>query len=257
MPNTILSIKWGTAFGASDVNMLYRACRAHSERPLRFVCLTDNAEGLDQSIETRPIPDIGLTPEEWRYPGVWAKLSLFSDDLSDLGRVLFLDLDMMIVGDLAPFFEPREGAVFQNMGESWRPNPRSDEKITGTCLFSYDPAAEPQVLRTFLSDKRHHMETWTNEQEFAGAHVSKASFWPDDHVVSFKRHLCHRYGKGLFVNPEVPPSTARVVAFHGTPRPAETMANRIWGPAPHWHAGRVPWIEDYFRRFGSESTGDS
>lgn len=250
MANTVLSIKWGTAFGASDVNMLFRACLANATEALRFVCLTDDGTGLDPRIEVKPIPDIGLTPEEWKRPGVWPKIGLFAPDLADLGRVLFLDLDMLIVGDLSPFFDVADGAVFQNMGESWRPDPRSAEKVPGTCIFSYDPGAETRVLEAFLADKETNMSSWQNEQEFAGAHVSRTSFWPEGLVVSFKRHLCHRNGMGLLAKPSAPPEGAAVVAFHGTPRPAETMEKLIWGPFPHLHRGRVPWVEDYYRRFG-------
>ena len=250
MDRIIICIKWGRAFGSRDVNMLFRACRAHNPTPLRFICLTDDAHGFVDGVEAWPIPDIGLSPEEWARPGVWPKLSLFSPELSGLGRVVFIDLDMMVVGDLSPFFEPTSGAVFQNMGDSWRPEPKNDERETGSCIFSYDPGAERNVLDVFLADKAGAMSRWQNEQDFVGDHVSNASYWPDGLVVSFKRHLCHRYGAGLFVRPMPPPRTASIVAFHGTPRPMETMEKLIWGPFPHFHFGKAPWISKYFYEFG-------
>ena len=248
--HTVLTIKWGTAFGARDVNMLFRACSANSHHQLKFVCLTDDAGGLAPQIEVRPIPDIGLTPSEISHRGVWRKLSLFSQDIADLGRVLFLDLDMLIVGDLSTFFETSEGVTFQNMGESWRREPRSDAKDTGTCIFSFDTRREASVLDAFLSDKSANIDAWKNEQEFVGAHVSQAFYWPEGQVISFKRHLCRRNGTGLFTAPARPPPCTSVVAFHGTPRPADTMEKTVWGAFPHLHKGRVSWIEDYFRRFG-------
>lgn len=246
---TVVCIKWGKVFGADEVNILFRACRKHSKKELHFVCLTDNSDGLVDGIEIRPIPNIGLTADEWRRPGVWPKLSLFSPELEDLGRVLFLDLDMMIVGDLEPFFQPTDGSVFLNMGQSWRPNPQTSQKEPGTAIFSFDPAMERSVLTTFLADKASHINNYRNEQDFVGAHVSKVSYWPEGLVVSFKRHLCHRNGKGLFVKPKPPSERTSVVAFHGTPRPAETMQKLVWGPFPHFHSGRVPWIADYRRTF--------
>ncbi len=248
--NTILCIKWGTAFSPRDVNMLFRACTANSTGKLRFVCLTDETDGLDANIYARAIPDIGLSSGEIAQRGLWRKLSLFSPEIADLGRVLFVDLDMLIVGDVASFFDVTDGAYFQNMGASWRPNPRSEEKVTGTCIFSFDTRNERSVLDEFLAEKTANMEVWTNEQEFVGAHVSKASYWPEGKVISFKRHLCHRHGKGLFAKPEAPAAGASVVAFHGKPRPADTQENLFWGPFPHVHMGRVPWIEDYYRTYG-------
>ena len=252
MDHVVICIKWGTIFGADDVNMLFRACREHSPTPLRFICLTDNSDGLADGVEAWQIPDIGLSPEEWSRPGVWPKLSLFSPELASLGRVLFLDLDMMVVGDLSPFFTPTQGVVFQNMGDSWRPSPKSDSRETGSCIFSYDPGAEQRVLDVFLADKQDAMARWRNEQDFVGAHVSKADYWPEGLVVSFKRHLCHRNGAGIFLKPLSPPRTASVVAFHGTPRPRETMKKLIWGPPPHIHVGKAPWVSEYFHQFGAD-----
>ena len=194
MADTIICIRWGTAFSSADVNMLYRAGRAHLAGDLRFVCLTDDASGLLAEIEARDIPDIGLTDPQLKRPGVWRKLSLFSPELADLGRVLFVDLDMMIVGDLAPFFAVTEDATFLNMGASWRPDPTSDARETGTAVFSYDPGAEPQVLAAFLADPEAALASFPHAPDFVGAHVRKARFWPEGLVLSFKRHLCHRYG---------------------------------------------------------------
>lgn len=250
MDQVIICIKWGKIFDFRDVNTLFRACREYTSGPLRFVCLTDDADGLTEGVEAWQIPDIGLSLEEWSRPGVWPKLSLFSPALISLGRVLFIDLDMMIVGDLSPFFEPTQGAIFQNMGDSWRPTPKSEARETGSCIFSYEPGAEQKVLEVFLADKANAMMRWRNEQDFVGAHVSKADYWPDDLVVSFKRHLCHRNAAGLFVKPVPPPKATSIVAFHGTPRPRETLEKLIWGPLPHVHFGKVPWIAEYFRQFG-------
>lgn len=246
---TILSIKWGTAFSAGDVNRLHRAARAHTTGPLRFICLTDNIDGLDPQIETRDIPDIGLTPLDWKRPGVWRKLSLYAPDLHDLGRVLFVDLDMMIVGSLDPFFDVTTGVVFLNTGDSWRRNPTSDHTEGGTGIFSFDPAAEHLILQSFQADPARHMDSFHNEQDFAFAHASATALWPEGRVISFKRHLCHRYGAGLFRPIRPVPATASVIAFHGDPRPADVKDNAIWGPFPHVHAGTPALINDYWGRF--------
>jgi hypothetical protein len=252
MERIVVCMKWGAAFESRDVNMLFRACREHCREPLRFICLTDDATGLAESVEAWTIPDIGLTDEEWKRPGVWPKLSLFSNELAKLGRILFLDLDMMVVGDLSPFFEPTEGVVFLNTGDSWRPVPRSPAREPGTGIFSYDPGAEQTVLDVFLANKQDAMTRWHNEQEFVGAHVSKFDYWSEGLVVSFKRHLCHRNGAGIFKKPLAPPKTTSVVAFHGTPRPRETMEKLIWGAPPHFHVGKAPWVSEYFHQFGAD-----
>ena len=85
----------------------------------RFVCLTDRADELPDGIET-----IQAKPVRGMY-GWWAKVQLFNSELPLAGRVLYLDLDVLVVGDLdavvnfpakfalvpdgAPLFKPRDG----------------------------------------------------------------------------------------------------------------------------------------------------
>jgi len=220
---TILSIKWGNLFTAQDVNMLHRACRDCVTGDLRFVCLTDDAAGLDDRIEHRAIPDIGLSPQDFKRPGVWRKLSLYAPELHDLGRCLFIDLDMLIVGCLDPFFAPQPGVIFLNTGDSWRPHPESDHKEGGTGIFNFDPATEYPVLQAFQEAPQAHMDEFHNEQDFVFALASKRDFWREGRVISFKRHLCHRFGLGLLRGPRPVPEGAAVVAFHGSPRPRDVM----------------------------------
>ena len=144
----------------------------------------------------RDIPDIGLTPAEIALPGVWRKLSLYAPELHDLGRVLFVDRDMMVVGPLDDFFAVSRDMTFQNMGDSWRRNSKSDHKEGGTCIFSFDPAEEHGILQAFLENKSNHIGNYGNEQGFAFSHTSSTVFWPNGCVISFKRHLCRRYGAG-------------------------------------------------------------
>ncbi|AKS46877.1 hypothetical protein SAMN05444287_2001 [Octadecabacter temperatus] len=249
LSQTILCIKWGTVFTAREVNTLYRACIAHTDGPLRFICLTDDRSGLDASIEIRDIPDIGLSEADIRRTGVWRKLALYHSDLHDLGRCLFIDLDMAVVGDLSPFFSVTQDVTFLNTGQDWRPVPKGNRKEAGTGVFSFDPKEQAHILAAFLDDPHVAMEEFANEQDFASAHASGVAYWPEGRVLSFKRHLCFRYSVGLLRKPIAPASSAAIVAFHGHPRPSETRDRLIWGVPPHWHLGTVPWLEDYYVRY--------
>jgi hypothetical protein len=65
----------------------------------RFVCVTDDTTGLHPGVESVPMPeDAG---EHWRC---CRRLRMFSPDWRDIlgDRVLHLDLDTVIVGDITP-----------------------------------------------------------------------------------------------------------------------------------------------------------
>ena len=98
--NVILCMKWGSAFDAEYVNTLFNAVQGNITIAHDFVCITDDRSGLADEIYTLPIPDIGLSDEQIKLPGVWRKLSLFHPEVAALGlgrRALFIDLDMMIM----------------------------------------------------------------------------------------------------------------------------------------------------------------
>ena len=57
-PVLILCMKWGTLYGARDVNNLARGVRRHLARPHRFICFTDDPSGLHPGIEALPLPDL-------------------------------------------------------------------------------------------------------------------------------------------------------------------------------------------------------
>ena len=68
------------------------------DRPFRFVCLTDQPEAMPDGVE--PI-------EVKRLHGFayWTKLELFNPVRQWTGRMLYLDLDVLIVAPLAPIVD--------------------------------------------------------------------------------------------------------------------------------------------------------
>ena len=57
MDKNVICIKWGTKFGPDYVNRLYKMVEKNLKIPHRFVCFTDNAEGLVEGIEVRDLPE--------------------------------------------------------------------------------------------------------------------------------------------------------------------------------------------------------
>ena len=168
----VLCLKWGTLFPADYVNVLYRAVSAHLSPGFRFLCLTDRTEGLAAGIETAPIPDIGLTPEQIRAPGVWRKLSLFHPEVAVLApgaRALVIDLDMMILGPLDPFFAAQGGMILLDTGHDWRAR---EPVQPSTGVFAFTLGEQAHILAAFMKDPKGAMARFRNEQDFVAAHGS-------------------------------------------------------------------------------------
>lgn len=87
------------AFSVEYVTRLRAMVRRHVGRPFRFVCLTDQPEIMPSGVEPISIE---------HHPGLkgwWAKIELFNPAHGLQGRVLYLDLDTLIVAPLAPIVE--------------------------------------------------------------------------------------------------------------------------------------------------------
>lgn len=252
---SIVTMKWGTLFGPDYVNVLYRACREASSIPFDFVCFTDDSKGLDENIIAKPLPQIGLRPEEWYQRGVWPKLALYKKELQGLtGRCLFIDLDMMVLRDLDDFLTHQAPFISIDVGASWRPGaPRHDPEV-GTGIFAFNLGQETQILDAFLADRDAAKVKFQNEQDFVAAHANSMEFWPEGWVISFKRWLRRPIGIDLILPPKQPPEDAKILAFHGDPRPVHLMrpGMNFWDNFPHLGHGRVDWVADYWKRFGGK-----
>ncbi len=251
MDRTVLCMKWGTLYSADYVNVLYRAAQANMTGPFRFLCLTDTREGLLPEVEHAPIPDIGLKPEHWKGGG-WPKLSVFVNPLHDVtGRVLFIDLDMVIWGALDGFFTHGQGMVMLDSGP-WRhrdgvPHPMSS-------IFAFDAGAHADMLDRLRADRDRLIAHYYLEQDFIAGEAGPLAFWPQDWIRSFKRHIRRPLLIDRFKTPAPPDEGTRIICFHGEPRPIDLISPSAgnWDRFPHYGAGPVDWMVDYWTLHGGK-----
>ncbi len=220
--------------------MLKRAVACHLDRAHQFICFTDDPSDIGPGVDIRPLPYAALS-EARRRNGGWLKLSVFQDGLfEEPGPVLFLDLDVAIVGSLNPFFD-REPHRMLRIIRDWRPWPQSVYRRPGTIgnssTFLFDANGQPHIFERFAADPEAAFAAFRNEQRFLTHHAHGLDYWPDDWCRSYKRHCTGSPLVRRFRRPEIPPG-ARIVVFHGTPKPVQLLA----GPS------RVDWVADYWNR---------
>jgi hypothetical protein len=89
-------VKGHVPFTPNYVTKLQGMVSRHTSESVRFVCLTDRAYLLPKSVEKIAI----ALPRGLK--GWWSKVELFNPSHGLTGRVLYLDLDTILVGDLDP-----------------------------------------------------------------------------------------------------------------------------------------------------------
>ncbi len=198
---TICCVKSRPYYTRHDVHKLWAMIERNITIPHRFVCFTDDADGM--RCKTKAIPS-GL--EGW-----WAKLSLFRHGLMD-GKILYIDLDTLITGNL-DFIDDYKGD-FAILRDFYRP----DGYGSGVMLWN---KPQPQVWDMWSKHKPYHPlgDQGVMEDLVPGADRLQ-DLWPGK-FVSYKVD-CEA---GI-------PSNAAVVCFHGHPKPdnfsQDHWVQRIW-----------------------------
>lgn len=249
-PVLILTMKWGTLYGPEYVNNLAEGVRRHLSRPHRFICFTDDATGLDAGIEALSLPDLGLPPGH--KDSRWRKLALFRLDLAGLqGTALFLDLDLVVMDGLDPFFDlPGDFFIIRD-DDLFRAkplrkvNPARDaflHSVGNSSVFRYRVGDHAYILDTFLADPSAATAGYEISQQFQSAQLAAhghLNYWPKGWCVSFKNDCVPR-GLASYLRDPALPEGAKIVVFAGNPK----MSDVLDGKGGKWYRriGNVDWL---------------
>jgi hypothetical protein len=200
-------LRSGAEYVPDHVRKLYEGVKKYwpTDQLLRFVALTDIPIHTT-GIEERPLC--------YGWNGWWSKMELFERLQDDLGDILYFDLDTIIVEIGEPLMQPRPLTLLQDF---YHP-----ERLQSGMM--YLPLEDrPQVSEAFLQDPQGIMSWVRGDGEFLDFLLrGKAAVWQvtagEFLVVSYKCHVRQRKGQTI-------PPDARVVCFHGRPRP---WATPLW-----------------------------
>lgn len=203
---TIWCVLNGDKYADGDVYILRDMVARNLDQPHRFRCLSD-----------REIPGVDCFIPDEQWPGWWSKILLFR--YATTGRNLYIDLDCVVTGDLLPLFSDTFSAP-KNWGQSGHDGVQSSVMAwSGDWSFIAD-AFDPSLLR----DDPHHpfgrygdTDYWGDQGFLTGllGNPGAGKIEPMQNVVSYRYHCA----AGL-------PADARIVCFHGKPKPAEV--NEAW-----------------------------
>lgn len=225
----VICIRWGDKYGPEYVNRLYAMVERSVTPPFTFHCITDDTAGLRSEIRHVPLPLLGCdTPKG--VTGIWGKSRLWNEKLGELeGPVLFLDLDVVVLGSLDPFFthgDPDDVILARNPNTPF-------ERLGQTSIFRFPIGKLAPVREAFLRDPQGVAETHRYEQRFVTRHAPDGvKFWPGAWIDLFKWHCVPPFPLNYLVAPK-PRRDARVVLFPGPLNPAEALEGRWSGWVPH------------------------
>lgn len=205
---------WGAPMQGEYVRRLRDGVAEHLSAPHRFVCMTDIHEIVPDDIETIPLGCAG-----WRWN--LRKMAMYDAEYGFTGRVLALDLDTIIVGSLDDIasYDGRF-AVLEDFYEPGR---------CGGGIIGFEGGTLNDEIYAAVRDNQFAVNAMTrgSERKWYRHQMPDADFWQAMHpgqIVSYKPRPSVRLK-------EVP-ENARIVCFHGDPRPHECDAE---------------WLQHYWR----------
>lgn len=239
----VVCMKWGTLYGAHYVNRLYRGVARNLTIPYRFVCFTDDPEGVEPPIECKPLPPITL-PDGYEW-SAFRKIALFAPQVEDLtGATLFLDLDVVIIGNMDCFFTYEAPfCIIHNWLEFRKTILRKRPPIGNSSVFRFTIGEQSHVLDDFHAHPLEAIHGYPTEQAYMSDKVNGLTFWPESWCRSFKRHCVPAPPFNLVSAPRIP-KAAKIIVFHGRPNPDEAAAGFVAG----WRKRTLPapWIDQYW-----------
>jgi len=216
-------------FSAETVNVLKRMVDRHYTLPHRFICVTDDANGINPSVEI--VPDWKdftqiQNPSGSKNPSCYRRLRMFHPDIAQTfgPRFVSMDLDMVITGNLELLLNRADDfVIFADT------NPRTFYNGSFVLMTA---GARPQVWDTFNpaeSPKAARAAGHFGSDQGWVSHClgpKEKKFTKADGVYSFQNQL--KSIKKL-------PDDARVVVFHGYVDP--------WRPEV---ARKYPWVGKHY-----------
>jgi len=230
-------MKWGTAYGAHYVNKLYSMVEKNLTLPYNFICITDDPEGIRPEVKTYPIPEIKIPQKNDVSP--WRKLLMFSKKIGDIkGKVLFLDLDIVIIDNIDCFFEySNDFCIIENWTQKGR-------GIGNSSVYAFEFGKYNFVLSEFLENMDSILNKYDNEQIYLSKRIPVVKFWPETWCKSFKVHCLPGGLKNLFFTPKIPEG-AKIIVFHGNPKPSDAIEGK-WPGSFRKFLRKTPWVDKYW-----------
>lgn len=216
-------------YSARHVNACQRMVAANLNIDHRFVCVTDDAAGIE--CETIPLWDFPVVPTRPDRPNCYRRLYAFSDHASALfgPRFVSVDIDCLIMPGtdghgITPLLDRPEDFLIVN---GWRDNQgccpyngsmwMMDAGARAKVWTEFDPARSPEIARQ--NKMPNGKPYYGSDQAWIGHSIPGEKVWcRDDGIYSYVRDMGQR---------DEIPKECRIMFFPGSRKPWQDFMRRV------------------------------
>jgi len=194
--SVVTVLKSGGEYEVQHVSRLYENVKKYLKIPFEFICLSD--------VEIK-VEGIKRIPLIHNYKGWWSKIEVFRKGITNTMITLYLDIDTVLVKEINELPIPTCPLMLRDLG--------GNGLETGIMLFFVNQLVEIYKNFEFGPEKRdaQYVERILNELGYTYKYIQDTF----SGIYSYKYHC----KEGL-------PKDAKIVCFHGHPRPWEV--NEEW-----------------------------
>ena len=216
----ILCVRFGKKYSIEYVERLRNMISRNITVPYKLYCLTD---------DPTPIKDIELIiqPSSGYVRGWWHKVHMFDSKLPIKGRILYMDLDVVICGNIDKLTQiyNNDFMGIRDFNRKFHPG----WNYLNSSVMSWIHGTQRHIYELFkqnvsAAQRMHGDQDWTWK-----CAKDRIKFWPEQWIQSYKWEIRDRSELHVFngvrqfrtVNDEIRPNTECCIAvFHGDPNPA-------------------------------------
>lgn len=203
MIRIVTVLKSGGEYTYKHVEALRQMCADHAGIPHDFVCLSDLKRG-----------DVVPLTENW--PIWWSKMEMFKLP----GPCIYFDLDTIVCGSLEQAGELARSKPFAILRDAYRGKHNPYAMQSSVMMWSENIRS---LYTVFAIDAPRYIKMKGGDQAFIEDVLRTTTYIQDELPGQFVSYKVDVRGKGV-------PKDARVIFFHGQPRP--------------WEQDEVPYVYD-------------
>jgi len=203
-------LKSGGVYDWDYVFKLFHGVNKYIDRSFKFYCLTDMGNGF--SPKTYNDMQVKVIPLTYAWPKWWSKMEMFRCPALYGQRVVFIDLDTIIVGDINQICD--YSGPFCVLNDFNRLGP-----YVGSGLMAFNGEGLKPLFNTFKDRPEFQMDRHRGDQNFIFENHKDPDFFQSlypGQVISFKPER----GRGVL---KTLPEDVRIVCFHGKPKPRDVV----------------------------------
>ena len=212
----------GNKYGTKYVDILYNMVSRHAH-DFKFFVITDVRKDWRAEINQIVVEPV--------YNTWWNKIHMFRDDIGLEGRVLFMDLDVVIFRNIDHLwdFEGDAFVIIQDFNRCRIPN----YHVRNSSVMKFNAGQEVHVWNEFKQNPQKVISKYRGDQDYMTAKYREGPIWPRNWIMSYKWEIGLEPGEkrrspnDLYVKQPYTdhkhnlPEDCCVAVFHGKPNPAE------------------------------------